>query len=157
MTLWIEHEAATESVDLVVIGYGGVALAPLHRLHARVRNTLPDDRVTVDLGADDLTASIEIEATDQVHTVTDRRQRSALTRRRLPLALEGNANLQAEALTLLHALDEVLQTAHKLVDELVLGDVIGWISRKLLCLFLVARLCVFVNELRLRARVLDPL
>ena len=147
LPLWVESETAAKNVDLVVISHGCMALTPLDRLNTCVWYTLPDDALVIDFCTNDFATGIVVKATDQVHSVTDCRQRSTLTRRRLPLALVGNVHLQAETLTLLHPLDEVLQTTHKLIDELILWNIVSWVNCKLLLFLLVARLSVFVNEL----------
>ena len=41
LTFLVEHEAASECIDLIVESYGGVALTPLHRFSARVGDSFP--------------------------------------------------------------------------------------------------------------------
>ena len=116
LPLWIEHEAASKGVDLAVICNRAVALAALYRLCADVRDSLPDDCVSIDLCADNFTASIVVEATNEVHGVADGCESGAFTWSWLPHVIERDSDLKAEALSFLHPLDVMLQTAHKLVN-----------------------------------------
>ena len=74
-----------------------------------------------------------------------------------PLGVVGDLNIDSEALTLLHALDVGLETAHELVNELVSGDILGRVDHKLFCLFLIGGLGLFVDYSGLRANGLDSL
>ena len=51
----------------------------------------------------------------------------------------------------------MLEAADELVDELVFRHVICRVHRELLCLFLITRLSLLVDKLRLWPEVLDPL
>ena len=68
-----------------------------------------------------------------------------------------DADLQAEALTLLHPLNVVLEAAHQLINKLVLRHVIGRVRSELFSFLLITRLHLLVDELGLRSHVLDPL
>lgn len=114
-----------------------MALATLYRLSASVGNAFPDNLVTVDLATDDFAARIVIESTHKIHVVADTGKCGALTRSWLPLTLEWDANLEAEALTLLHPLDVVLETTHQFVDKLILGNVIMRVRSELLSFFFI--------------------
>ena len=48
-----------------------------------------------------------------------------------------DADLQAEALTLLHPLNVVLQASHQLINKLVLRHVIGRVRSELFSFFLI--------------------
>ena len=157
LSFFIEHEAASEGVDLTIEGNRSVALATLHRLSAHVGDSFPNDLITKYLGADNLAACIVVQTAHEIHSHADRGQSGALTRSRQPLTLERNLDFETEILSLLHSLDEMLETAHKLVDEFVFGNIVGRINSELLGLFLVAGLLSLVDEARSGASVLDPL
>ena len=115
-----------------------MALSTHDGLCAVVRDSFPVNRISNYLGANDLTTRIVVQASHQVHCDADRGQSSALTRGGLPLALEWNLDLEAEVLSLLHPLDEVLKSTDKFVDEFVLWDIVGRVNSELLCFFLIA-------------------
>ena len=70
LALLVEHETATEHVDLALIRYGCVALAALDDFGAGVWDALPNDLIAVDLRSNDLLTNVVIEAADKVHVVT---------------------------------------------------------------------------------------
>ena len=80
LPLWIPHKAASEDVDLAIVGHCCVALAALDYLCTRVRSPFPDDLVTVDFGYDDLLAGVHVKTSNQVHLVADSCQSGALAR-----------------------------------------------------------------------------
>ena len=84
LPLWVPHEAASEDVDLAIVGHCCVALATLDYLCTRVGSSLPDDLVTVDFGEDDLLAGVHVKASNQVHLVANGGQGGALARSRKP-------------------------------------------------------------------------
>ena len=81
LTLLVEHEAATEGVDLVLVVDGCVALTALDHLGAGVGDALPVDAVSDNPGSNDLLAGVEIQATDHIELVTDRCHGRTLPRR----------------------------------------------------------------------------
>ena len=82
LAFFIEHEAASKGVDFSIESNRCVALATLHRLSAHVRDSLPDNLIANYLGADDLTASIIVKSTHEVHGHANWGQSCALTRSR---------------------------------------------------------------------------
>ena len=157
LALLMEHETATECVNLAVIGNGCVALSALDDLGACVRDPLPNYLVAVDLSEHDFLAYVVVEPTHEVHVVTYGCQGRTLTRRRLTLRVNRNLDIDTETFSLLHALDVGLKAPDQLVDELVLGDIVCRIDHELLVLFFIARLRVLYDEARAGSVVLDPL
>ena len=84
LPLRVPHKAASEDVDLAIVGHCCVALATLDYLCTRVGCPFPDDLVTVDFGEDDLLAGVHVKATNQVHLVANGGQGGALARSRKP-------------------------------------------------------------------------
>ena len=84
LPLRVPHEAASEDVDLAIVGHCCVALATLDYLCTRVGCPFPDDLVTVDFGEDDLLAGVHVKASNQVHLVANGGQSGALARSRKP-------------------------------------------------------------------------
>lgn len=157
LSLRIEHEASSENVDFAAISYGCMALPALYRLYARIWKSLPNDLISNHFGKDDLLAGIKVQATDQVHVITDGRQGGAFARCRHPQRLLRNADFHPETLPLLHSLNIVLQSAHQLVYELVAWDIFSGVCRKCFIFFFIARLDVLVYVFWLWSSMIYPL
>lgn len=157
LPLLVEHKAASESIDFAMVRHCSVTLSTLDDFIACEGDPLPDDLVSFDLGEHNLLADIVVEPTHQVHIVTYSRQCCAFTWRWLSLRVDWNLHVDAETFSLLHALDVGLEASDKLVDELVLGDIVGRVDHELLIFLLVTRLCLLVHMARAGPSVLDPL
>ena len=71
LSLGIEHEAAAEDVNFAIKSACCMTLATLHRLRARIRNSLPNDRTSVYFSGYYILACVEIETANHEHGVSN--------------------------------------------------------------------------------------
>lgn len=157
LSLLIEHEAASESIDLVIEAHWGVTLTPLNSLSARVWDSFPDYLVSIDLGLNDFFACIVVETTHKVHLVIHCSQSGTLSRSWHPFWVKWYFNIDSEAFTFLHTLDVWLKTTYKLINKFVPWNVLCGVNMELFVLFFVAWLIMFVDYSGLGSRNFDSL
>lgn len=134
----VVHEATSEDDDLVLVRACGVAAAPqqpvfvvvcsCELLILPVRHHFSQVGAGADCRVGDLLVDVEVLAADQVCPIIQSDERRILTRRRQPTAHLVLSQLNEERLTLLHALDVILEAASQLLDKLVPRDVISRLS-----------------------------
>ena len=134
-----------------------MALPSKNSLRTRIRDTLPNHLLSIDLGAQNFFTGVVIQATNQIHIVSHSGQRGALSGCWLPLRFEGHSDGYSKVFSLLHPLNVRLQAAHKFIDKFVLWDVFRGSGFELLIIFIIARLRVLVNDAWLGPRILNPL
>ena len=71
LALRVEHEAAAEDVNFAIKSACCMTLATLHRLRARIRNSLPNDRTSVYFSGYYILACVEIETANHEHGVSN--------------------------------------------------------------------------------------
>ena len=157
LTLWIEHEAATENIYLIVKGRSAMTLPAFNSLRASIRASLPNDLASVDLCAYDILARLKVKTTYHVHVVSDGCQCGTFSRCWLPLRVKWLADRDTEVFSLLHPLNVWLQATHQFIDEFVTGNVLRRISLKLLRIFIITWLSILIDDARLGSQRFNSL
>lgn len=92
LSFTVEHEAASECVDFVIVADRGVALAALDVLSACVGHALPDHVVPRDSALNHLLAGIVVDSTNQEHLIVANSEGGALPWSWKPFRLLGFAH-----------------------------------------------------------------
>lgn len=135
LALSVEHEAASERVNFAIICTRSVTLSPLDLLDAVVLDVLPFGLSVLDVVAHEasqielgyLTVGIEVEATEQIGPVVNTGQSGTFSGSRLPVENRHFYNGYIKAFPLLHSLDVGLKTTSQFFNQLVSGNIVGWL------------------------------